>query len=98
MRERSTPDEPESLAAHAGFLRSLARGLLFDRSAADDVAQKALLIALQKPVVRNTWRKDPRDGTPAFSLRGWLAGVVRNLARERGREDARRAERERAGA
>jgi DNA-directed RNA polymerase specialized sigma24 family protein len=62
------------LASHATFLRSLARNLLFDKSAAGDVAQRALLLALQ------------RERTPADpkSLRAWLAGVVRNLARQSG--------------
>lgn len=87
MTER---DDEESLAAHAGFLRGLARGLLFDRAAADDVAQRALLAAL---------KRGGAQGAPAgFSLRAWLAGVVRNLARQEGREAQRRAARERAAA
>lgn len=71
-----------ALAGHAGFLRRLARSLLFDRAAADDVAQRALLLALKRRVAG--------DG----SLRGWLAGVVRNLVRQEGREQQRRTARE----
>ena len=95
MDPRTTQGEGEdSLAEHAGFLRTLARGLLFDRSAADDVAQKALLVALKRA---------PRGGAGAeassgFSLKAWLVGVVKNLARERGREEQRRAQREQAAA
>ncbi len=77
---------PESLWTHAGFVRSLARALLADETAAEDVAQETLLAALQHP---------PRR---AGSLRPWLGRIARNLARQRWRGDARRAERERAAA
>ncbi len=88
------PGDEASLAAHARFLRGLARGLLFDRSAADDVAQRALLVALEKQR-RGEGKGDAAGG---FSLRAWLAGVVRNLARQEGREARRRATREQATA
>lgn len=82
----AAPEPP--LASHAAFLRSLAKGLLFDKTAAGDVAQRAMLLALQ----RKRTHDEPR------TLRGWLAGVVRNLALQSGREERRRAERERAAA
>ncbi|MSR47328.1 MAG: hypothetical protein EXS13_09735 [Planctomycetes bacterium] len=85
------PGDDASLAAHAGFLRALARGLLFDRASADDVAQRALLTALERRRARPT----PVDiAATSFSLRAWLAGVVRNLARQEGREQRRRLDRE----
>jgi RNA polymerase sigma-70 factor (ECF subfamily) len=69
-----------------GFLRALARSLLADPERADDVVQDAWLAALKRP---------PRAGVP---LRSWLAAVVRNRAYRVGREEARRARRERAAA
>ncbi len=75
--------DPEILAAHAGFLRSLARELLADASLADDVLQAAWLAAAQRP---------PRD---PGRIRAWLAVVVQNLARKELREEARRRRRER---
>ncbi|MBL8842002.1 MAG: sigma-70 family RNA polymerase sigma factor [Planctomycetes bacterium] len=84
-----------ALAGHAGFLRRLARSLLFDRAAADDVAQLALLLALERRVAGGP--QSAREGISHAgdgSLRGWLAGVVRNLVRQEGREQQRRAARE----
>lgn len=63
-------------------LRRLARGLLIDKSRADDVVQQAWLTAARRAT----------DGR--FTLRALLAGVVRNLARQSLREDARRTARE----
>ena len=76
---KPTADE---LAAHAGFVHALARILLFDRHQAADVAQDALVCALE-------------DGPgPRRTVRGWLAGVVRNRARLTLRRDRRREARE----
>lgn len=74
--------DPGNLALHAEGLRALARRLVNDAAAADDVVQEACLAAL-------------RRGTAS---RPWLVGVVRNLARRRHREESRRAERERRAA
>src|SRR5262245_33000804 len=90
----AAPDPP--LATHAAFLRSLAKSLLFDKSTAGDVAQRAMLLALQRERSRGAAEKRP-PAEPR-SLRAWLAGVVRNLALQSGREERRRAERERAAA
>ena len=62
-------------------LRRLARSLIYDRSRAEDVVQEAWLAAL---------RRDPEPE----SLRAWLAGAVRRIARSTGRDELRRAARE----
>ncbi|MHC5021507.1 MAG: sigma-70 family RNA polymerase sigma factor [Planctomycetota bacterium] len=69
------------LLAHWPFVRALARRLVHE-SDADDVAQETMLTALERP---------PRAGG---SLRGWLAAVARNVARQGWRSDARRQRRE----
>jgi RNA polymerase sigma factor (sigma-70 family) len=86
-------DDPAAFLEHDAFVRKLARGLLFDRAAADDAAQEAWLGALQA------------RGPAPTSWRAWLAGTVRNLAREtlrskarRGRHEAERSERAPSGA
>ncbi|MGQ0614117.1 MAG: RNA polymerase sigma factor [Planctomycetaceae bacterium] len=75
---------PEALVEHAAFLHRLAQSLLFDPGQAEEVVQEAMLAALEQPV-------PPRAG-----LRGWLAGVTRNLALKSLRGKSRRARRERA--
>jgi RNA polymerase sigma-70 factor (ECF subfamily) len=76
-----TPPTPESLLEHLEWVRRLARGLVADPNAADDLVQEAWLSAARRP---------PQGG----NLRSWLATVVRNAARERGRKDARRTRHE----
>ncbi|MCA8953973.1 MAG: sigma-70 family RNA polymerase sigma factor, partial [Planctomycetes bacterium] len=66
------------LLRHTAWVRRLAGALVRDPAAADDVAQQALTVALE--------RRPALQG-PAH-LRGWLAGVLRTLARK-GRTDAR---------
>lgn len=78
----STPRSGD-LLAHAAFLRRVARGMLLDAPAADDVVQEAVLAGLR------------REAEPGAGWRPWLAGVVKNLARMRHRGEARRAARER---
>ena len=73
---------PESLLSSAGFVQSVARGLLRDPHSADDVAQEALLAAMERP---------PRS---EHGLRGWLAAVVRSIARGNARGEDRRKRRE----
>lgn len=65
-------------AADSEWLRRLARRLVDDTNGADDVAQEAALQALRA----------------SRSSRGWLAGVVRNLAANRRRAEGRRARHE----
>jgi RNA polymerase sigma factor (sigma-70 family) len=71
---------PESLLSEHAWAHRLARRLLRGDAAAEDVAQEACLRALDRP--------------PGRSPRGWLAGIVRNLAREHRRGEGRRAQRE----
>lgn len=79
----SPPDPvPDILLAERGFLRALARELVADEHAADDVLQDAALAWLTHP---------PRD---AGAARAWLASVVRHLASNARRGNARRDARE----
>jgi len=77
-------EQAHELAGHAHALRRLARGLLFDPGQADDVVQRAWIEALRRE--------------RAGASRAWLAGVVRNLARQTRRDEARRAVREQLAA
>lgn len=72
------PVAAEDLLEHAAFVRALARSLLFEPQAADDVVQQTWLTALESP---------PRY---ARNLRGWLARVVRRHVFRRARAEARR--------
>jgi RNA polymerase sigma factor (sigma-70 family) len=73
---------PEELLAHAVWVRKLARALVLDDASAEDLAQDALVAALQHP---------PRTDQP---LRPWFTRVVRNLATSKRRQDVRRSDRE----
>jgi len=74
--------QAEELLAHAAWVRRLAAGLVADPQRVDDLVQDTWVAALEA---------DPRR---ARDQRAWLAGVVRNLFRQRSRKDARRARRE----
>ena len=74
----------EDLLAHAAWLRALARSLVADEHAADDVVQETLAAAVERP---------PRE---PGALRGWLATVARHAAWKSLRGDRRRAAREEA--
>jgi RNA polymerase sigma-70 factor (ECF subfamily) len=76
----------EALLVHGPFLKRLARSLLGDEHAADDVVQQTWLTTLDKP---------PRQ---AGSLRSFMATVARNLALEGGRRGSRRRQWEAAAA
>ncbi|MGE3545381.1 MAG: sigma-70 family RNA polymerase sigma factor [Kofleriaceae bacterium] len=67
---------------HAEWVRRLALALVRNPDDADELAQETWEAALSRP---------PRE---AGSLRPWLAGVARNLARMRARSSGRRARRE----
>ena len=75
-------ENPESLLAHADFVRALARQLVLDENRVDDVVQATWLTALQNP---------PRA---AEAMRSWLAKVVRSIVYTMGREEERRNRRE----
>ena len=81
--------EAEELLQHHRWARSLARHLVLDDATADDVAQESMVIALDRAP------RGLRNG-PKFSA--WLGTVVRNVARQTGRSEARRAHRERESA
>ncbi len=72
----------EELLAEAGFLQRLARELVSDAHGASDLAQDTLVVALGHP--------PKAEG----SLRGWLATVAANLARNARRSQQRRELRE----
>src|SRR5262245_16366455 len=80
------PFAPEELGEHFEFLKQLARGLLRDEHLAEDVAQEALVAALEHP---------PRE---TGALRAWLARTAHNLALNRRTSAARRTRREEAAA
>lgn len=64
---------------HLSFLRRLAYGVLNDMALADDVVQEA-------------WLVQQKESSPRG--RAWWAGVVKNLARNRKRQEDRRRSRE----
>ncbi|MEO8700633.1 MAG: sigma-70 family RNA polymerase sigma factor [Kofleriaceae bacterium] len=80
--ETDTADRLEQLVAETGWLRRLALSLVKDQAAADDLVQDAYLVMAERP---------PPDDRP---IRPWLARVMVNLARMRGRSGKRRAARE----
>lgn len=80
------PFTPEQLLEHAQSLRALARRLLMDEGAAEDVVQEAWIVALERPPAE-------RD-----RIGGWLHTVVHSLVRKRRRGEHRRARRERVAA
>jgi RNA polymerase sigma-70 factor (ECF subfamily) len=81
------PPAAETILQHAQFVRALARQLLAgDESAADDLAQDALLKYVESP---------PRN---PLDPRAWFARVVRNLAHNTRRSQAHRELREQRAA
>lgn len=86
MSPDDAPALPETLLAHTGWMRRLARTLVRDDAQADDVVQDAVVAALRTP---------PRD---PLALPAWLATSVRNGARQLWRGESRRAAREEAAA
>lgn len=86
MDAEAHPASPEEFLAHAERLRALARRLVHDDARADDLVQEAWLEAQRRP------------RASIGNLGSWLAGVLRNLAREERRGSARRTRREGASA
>ena len=83
MTAPRTSLDPDALLAEAGWVRSLARTLVpTDRHLADDLAQDAVLSALE------------HQPTSERSLRSWFGTVLRNLVREDHRSRLRRLARE----
>src|SRR5262245_20681200 len=86
MRVHADPD-PELLLAHSAWIQRIARRLAgADGADADDLVQDTWLAALAGP------RAEVR------SVRGWLAGLVKNLTRETRRGEGRRRAREQRAA
>jgi RNA polymerase sigma-70 factor (ECF subfamily) len=84
--DRPVPFDPDDLARHGRFVRSLARELARDEDDADELAARTFEAALvQKP-----------DGGPG--LRAWLRRVVFRLSGRARREALRRHSRERSAA
>lgn len=81
-----TPAAQDTLQTHARFVRALAEALLRDPHEADDLAQEVWL----------AWLRQPANSV--VSVRGWLARATRNLATNRRRARARRAQHEAHGA
>jgi RNA polymerase sigma-70 factor (ECF subfamily) len=83
-----TPPQADSdliaLISQAAWVRGLARSLVGDDAAAEDLVQDACVAALRQPP------------TPGLPPRPWLSQVLRNLARMRFRGDRRRHAREEA--
>jgi RNA polymerase sigma-70 factor (ECF subfamily) len=90
MAEASLPSESsdrgvppfERLLEHAAWLRSLARHLVDDAAAAEDLVQETWLAAIRRPPVATR------------PLQPWLAGVARKLAAFARRGEGRRRRRE----
>ncbi|MBI5431819.1 MAG: sigma-70 family RNA polymerase sigma factor [Planctomycetes bacterium] len=80
--DRERPIELESLMRRQGWLAALARSLVRDAAAADDLVQETWLVALERA---------PREGS---TTRAWLRTVMRNLRRDRWREETSRGARE----
>lgn len=83
MEAMSAPSpwsNPAALLADHDWARRLAQRLVRDAALAEDLAQEACVRSLERP--------------PLDSVRAWLGGVVRNLARQARRESSRRARRE----
>ncbi|MEW6071207.1 MAG: sigma-70 family RNA polymerase sigma factor [Planctomycetota bacterium] len=84
MAERPAPPSIDELLAERAWIRRLAGSLVGDASTADDLAQEAMLAAVEHP---------PRErGT----LSVWLARVLRNFARLAARREIRRRVRKEA--
>jgi RNA polymerase sigma-70 factor (ECF subfamily) len=82
--EAMPPLDLDRLLSDTAFVRRIARALVRDPDAAEDLAQDAMVVAIERP---------PRAGT---SPRGWLAAVVRSLAIDRARRASARARHESA--
>ncbi|MEZ5963160.1 MAG: sigma-70 family RNA polymerase sigma factor [Planctomycetota bacterium] len=74
--------DPDFYLTHASYVRALARRMVYEPHAADDLFQAAWLAALQRP--------DRSGATP----RRWLASIVHNLASKAWLRAKRRAARE----
>ena len=84
--QRPVPIPSDMLLAHAGALRALAKRILGDAEAAEDVVQETWVAALERPPARRE------------RISGWLGAVARTLAWKRLRSEERRRTREETAA
>jgi RNA polymerase sigma factor (sigma-70 family) len=82
MSTRPNSRSVDELLAHAAWIGALAKRLVRDKSAADDLVQQTWMAALSSP---------PSGDKP---LRPWLARVLHNFALQRTRSEKRREQRE----
>lgn len=82
MSNSATTPDFDALIKHGRWVRALAHSLMADSAAAEDLAQRTWLAALENP---------PREGV---NEKAWLGGVVRILARNHWREQKARRRRE----
>jgi RNA polymerase sigma-70 factor (ECF subfamily) len=85
MTRPADPPTPEALLAHREWMRAIARSLVGDENAVDDVEQR-------------TWLTVLRNRRPVVSVRGWLRHAVRSAAADEFRSASRRRAREEASA
>jgi RNA polymerase sigma-70 factor (ECF subfamily) len=81
--------EHDELLAQLGWMRALAMRLVRDPDVADDVLQRACLLALQQ---------SPDQVRTGDRLRAWLASVTRRMVGHAWRTEDRRSRRERVAA
>src|SRR5262245_55257639 len=74
--------DPDDLIRHGRFVRELARELVRDDDAAEELAARSMAVA---------WEQRPATGP---GLRAWFRTVVRRVLRSQRREEERRARRE----
>jgi len=75
-------NNPEEPMAHADFVRNLARSLVIDEHAADDIAQDSLMAALSS------------SQESVRSIRSWFFKVTQNFSKKTIRNEKRRWRRE----
>lgn len=78
--------DPAELERHRAFLQRMARALVRGEAAAEDLVQEAFVRALERPPAERR------------ALRSWLGRVLRHLAINRARGEARSSARERSSA
>jgi RNA polymerase sigma-70 factor (ECF subfamily) len=85
MTRPADPPSPETLLAHREWMRAIARSLVGDENAVDDVEQRSWMTVL-------------RNRRPVESVRGWLRSVVKSSVVDEHRSASRRRAREESAA
>ena len=86
MKRNPRELDSNELLGHTRALRGLAKAMVGDEHAAQDVVQDAFVTAMEKP------------SKPGWSIGRWLSGITRNHARDHVREERRRNLREQVAA